>query len=126
LSIETITDSQSHPAAYHSISPQVPDFPYWCENLAFGMAALIFGTGSYFLSFIIFGAILCYMRITSTEVSSTFGIMSPVRLSSLIMHRAETIVSQTMETLDELITAGNVWGSIIHDAITLLEDDERK
>jgi hypothetical protein len=31
---------------------------------------------------------------------------------------------QSLDTLDDLIAAGNVWDSVVHEAITVLEKEE--
>ncbi|KAJ8695481.1 hypothetical protein PTI98_008082 [Pleurotus ostreatus] len=87
------------------------------------LAVAAFGAGFYLLSALVFGA--AYIQATSEGTQRHD--MAPVSIQSAVL--AQTGLSRqtkTMQSLEELISASDVWDSVIHDAIHQLENEERR
>ncbi|KAJ8096396.1 hypothetical protein PM082_011558 [Marasmius tenuissimus] len=91
---------QQHLKSSHSL---VSESQYLIFSVATALLTVLFGAG-YYCSSVSIGAILLYIFKNSS--SSTF--MTP-----------------TLDTLNDLIVAGNVWDSVVQEVMTKLEKDEK-
>lgn len=80
---------------------------HWPATLSC-MAALAFVTGNFVLFALLSSTTLVFFHISRIDKSV----------------RPEVVVA-SFDSLDELITAGNIWDSAVNEAITILENDER-
>ncbi|KAF9068434.1 hypothetical protein BDP27DRAFT_1327344 [Rhodocollybia butyracea] len=86
----------------HSLST---DTQYYTFFLALALITILFGAGYYFASLLLFGISASLLYIWDPESSKHD--MTPY-----------------LDTLDDLIAAGNVWDSVVQEAMTTLEKDE--
>ncbi|KAJ3918712.1 hypothetical protein F5877DRAFT_41976 [Lentinula edodes] len=89
----------------HSL-PQ--DHQYYTFFLALALVTVLFGAGYYFASLVLFGISTLLLYICNPESSSKYD-MTPY-----------------LDTLNDLIAAGNVWDSAVQEAMTTLEKNEEK
>ncbi|KAJ4489092.1 hypothetical protein C8R41DRAFT_835869 [Lentinula lateritia] len=87
----------------HSL-PQ--DHQYYTFFLALALVTVLFGAGYYFASLVLFGISTLLLYIWNPESSSKYD-MTPY-----------------LDTLNDLIAAGNVWDSAVQEAMTTLEKNE--
>ncbi|GAW07170.1 hypothetical protein LENED_009144 [Lentinula edodes] len=87
----------------HSL-PQ--DHQYYTFFLALALVTVLFGAGYYFASLVLFGISTLLLYICNPESSSKYD-MTPY-----------------LDTLNDLIAAGNVWDSAVQEAMTTLEKNE--
>ncbi|KIK57020.1 hypothetical protein GYMLUDRAFT_87054 [Collybiopsis luxurians FD-317 M1] len=99
----SIEPSESHSQPFHSLPH---DSQYYTLLLALAFAALLFGTGYYFTSALVFGISTSLMYFCNPESPSKYD-MTPY-----------------LDTLNDLIAAGNVWDSVVQEAMTTLEKEE--
>ncbi|KAK7445121.1 hypothetical protein VKT23_014989 [Stygiomarasmius scandens] len=81
--------------------------PYQLFFLALAFVTVFFGAGYYFLSMSLFAASAFLLYIYNMDLASRHD-MTP-----------------SLDTLNELISAGDVWDSVVHEAITILEKEEQ-
>ncbi|KAJ4474927.1 hypothetical protein J3R30DRAFT_3706717 [Lentinula aciculospora] len=87
----------------HSL-PQDPQ--YYTFFLTLALVTVLFGAGFYFTSLLLFGISASLLYIWNPESSSKYD-MTPY-----------------LDTLNDLIAAGNVWDSAVQEAMTTLEKNE--
>ncbi|KAJ3863288.1 hypothetical protein EV359DRAFT_82519 [Lentinula novae-zelandiae] len=87
----------------HSL-PQ--DHQYYTFFLALALVTVLFGAGYYFASLVLLGISTLLLYIWNPESSSKYD-MTPY-----------------LDTLNDLIAAGNVWDSAVQEAMTTLEKNE--
>ena len=52
--------------------------------------------------------------------------VSPTEMTSAAFKTGYSFSLQSLETLDELVRAGNAWHSAVHDAVTIVESEEQR
>ncbi|THU94925.1 hypothetical protein K435DRAFT_724126 [Dendrothele bispora CBS 962.96] len=103
-SVDQSSQSDSHSLQpVHSLSSETP---YYLFFLALSIVTVFFGAGHYFFSVTLFVASAFLLYIYNLDVSSKQD-MTP-----------------SLDTLNDLISAGDVWDSVVQEAIATLEKDE--
>jgi hypothetical protein len=99
---------------------------HWLTSLAFILIAAFFSVGYYALATFLLGGTLIYVHISQSDGPSKPD-MIPVSLHVLLEGQfVHEISSQTLETLSDLVAASNVWDSVVQEAITIVDKDERR
>ncbi|KAG7094384.1 hypothetical protein E1B28_007984 [Marasmius oreades] len=99
-STETNQQTQDTQPSHSLIS----DSHYFIFSLAISLLIILFGAG-YYLSSLSLGAFLLYISTTDTT---------------------STVTTPSLDTLNDLISAGNVWDSVVQEVMTTLEQDEKR
>lgn len=114
----------SQPRHQPSLSSPLPELE-WTTPLA--VTAVLLATGHYILAMCALLGTGAYMQIAHSVDAQPKADMNSVREFPKTLGRATlTPLSQSMDTLNDLVAAGNAWDAVVHDAIALLEGEERR
>lgn len=82
----------------------------------------------YFLALFLLAVALYLVRTANAQASraEAMNLVSPVASHHFIPSFSAHLRNQTVKTLDELISSGNQWDSVVNEAMTLIERDERR
>ncbi|KAH7921182.1 hypothetical protein BV22DRAFT_1096931 [Leucogyrophana mollusca] len=84
------------------------DTPFWPLTLSCTLAVAAFSAQLHFICIMLVGGTIYYVHVHKMEIHTKPDIMTP-----------------SLEALQSLISAGQVWDSVVHDTLTILEDEER-
>ncbi|KAG8221131.1 hypothetical protein J3R82DRAFT_2663 [Butyriboletus roseoflavus] len=88
--------------------PPEPEIPVWPLTLSFTVAVAILSARFYFFAFLLLAGTLYYMHVHKLDIRSKPDVMTPSLLA-----------------LQHLVSAGQLWDTVINDTFTILENEER-
>ncbi|KAF8555850.1 hypothetical protein OG21DRAFT_1495985 [Imleria badia] len=88
--------------------PPEPETPVWPITLVFTVAVAALSARFYFFALLLLAATLYYMHARRLDIQSKPDVMTPSLLA-----------------LQHMMTAGQVWDTVINDTFTLLENEEQ-
>ncbi|KAI6116732.1 hypothetical protein EDD16DRAFT_1040364 [Pisolithus croceorrhizus] len=88
--------------------PAEPETPLWPFTLSFTVSIAALSARLYSLSLLLFSGTLYYIRIHRLDLQSRPDVMTP-----------------SLEALQSLISAGQLWASTVNDAFNLLDNEEQ-
>ncbi|OBZ73867.1 hypothetical protein A0H81_06451 [Grifola frondosa] len=124
---EDTSDEPCHrfPAGHNDISSSFLGLPW--HAIVASVAMIVVSAGYYFLCLLLSG-IAIYMYCNSVAESDKADAMDQVSVqgSSSSNHNYRYgWITQTLDAVNELISAGNVWDSTMSEAINIIENEER-
>ncbi|KAF9224118.1 hypothetical protein BS17DRAFT_703917 [Gyrodon lividus] len=88
--------------------PSEPESPFWPITLSFTIAVAALSVRFYFLAFLLLAGTLYYMYVHRLDIHSKLDVMTP-----------------SLQALQSLISAGQLWDSVVNDTFSILENEER-
>ncbi|KAI6023780.1 hypothetical protein BKA83DRAFT_4492462 [Pisolithus microcarpus] len=88
--------------------PADHETPLWPSTLSFTVSIAALNARLYSLSLLLFAGTLYYMHINKLDIQSRFDVMTP-----------------SLEALQSLISAGQLWASVVNDAFNILDNEEQ-
>lgn len=93
------------------------------------MAVLALAAGYEFLAYLLFAVALYVARAVKAAPDKTTADAATL-VSTLLADEERTeqahVGSKTLDALNELISAGNLWDSAVNEAMLIVEKDDRK
>ncbi|KIJ65476.1 hypothetical protein HYDPIDRAFT_110558 [Hydnomerulius pinastri MD-312] len=105
------TPSGAESTLTDNISLSIPaesDTPIWPITFSFTVAVAALSARFYFLTLLLLAGTLYYMHVHKLDIHSKPDVMTP-----------------SLEALQNLISAGQLWDSVINDTFNILENEER-
>lgn len=107
--------------------PTEPETHVWPLTLSITLAAAALGAQFYALSVLLLASTLYYMHVHRWDIHSKPDIITPVSFFNSNDRKCTYPPPlQSLEALQNLITAGRVWDAVIHDTLDALENEERR
>ncbi|KAH7890940.1 hypothetical protein F5I97DRAFT_1947094 [Phlebopus sp. FC_14] len=101
--------SESILADHTSLSiPAEPEIPLWPITVSFTVAIAALSAQFYFLFLVLLAGIMYYIHVHKVDFNPKSDVMTP-----------------SLEALQNLISAGQLWDSVINDTFSILENEER-
>lgn len=107
--------------------PTEPETHVWPLTLSVTLAAAALSARFYSLFVLLLVSTLYYMHVHRWDIHSKPDIITPVSLA--ITYDGQCTYPsflQSLEALQNLITAGKVWDAVVHDTLDTLESEERR
>lgn len=119
----TMTDNLSF-----SMPPE-PETPAWPLTLSFTIVVAALSARFYLFAFLLLAGTLYYMHVHRPDIHSKPDVMVPVsHLSLHVMDWFANVMKnfKSLLALQHLISAGQLWDSVINDTFTILENEEQR
>ncbi|KIK93148.1 hypothetical protein PAXRUDRAFT_829253 [Paxillus rubicundulus Ve08.2h10] len=88
--------------------PCEPEVPFWPITLSFTVVVAALSARFYFSAFLLLAGTLYYMHVHKLDIRSKLDVMTP-----------------SLQALQHLISAGQLWDSMINDTFSILENEEQ-
>jgi len=107
--------------------PTEPETHVWPLTLSITLSVAALSAQFYALFVLLLLSTLYYMHVHRWDIHSKPDIITPVSFSPFRCQEMYlSLVWQSLEALQNLITAGSVWDAVVHDTLDTLENEERR